>query len=84
MWIACFVSRALWRKLYHFQCSFKHLWQAFLLYFFSEELQRRKHQRQKKLRMEKRREQKSVATGATSYSSADRSAASKYLLCMFS
>ena len=34
--------------------------------------------------MEKRREQKSVATGATSYSSADRSAASKYLFCMFS
>lgn len=54
------------------------------LFLFSEELQRRKHQRQKKLRMEKRREQKSVATGATSYSSADRSAVSKYLLCMFS
>ena len=52
--------------------------------FFSEELQRRKHQRQKKLRMEKRREQKSVATGATSYSSADRSTVSAYLLCMFS
>ena len=56
----------------------------FCYIFFSEELQRRKHQRQKKLRMEKRREQKSAATGATSYSSADRSAASKYLLCMFS
>ena len=55
-----------------------------VIFLFSEELQRRKQQRQKKLRMEKRREQKSVASGATSYSSADRSAASKYLLCMFS
>ena len=56
----------------------------FFLFLFSEELQRRKHQRQKKLRMEKRREQKSVATGDTSYGSADRSAASKYLFCIFS
>lgn len=50
------------------------------LSFFKEELQRRRHQRQKKLRMEKRREQKSVATGATSYSSADRSAASRSMV----